>query len=79
MSETTWTPESRRRANRRLLDNLAALWDEVPDQRLGQLVMNLSREPRGSESGFADTWEWKHGTWLARITEYAAALRTGER
>jgi hypothetical protein len=61
----TWTPEARKAANRRLLDGLAALWDTVPDQRFGQLVMNLSR----TEGGFADTWEWKHGEWLERIQE----------
>lgn len=54
-----WTPENRRRANRRLLDALATLWDEVPDQRFGQLVMNLSR----TEDGFADTWNWSHQKW----------------
>lgn len=60
--------EQRRRANRILLDQLIALWDVVPDQRFGQLVMNLSREP----GGFADTWEWSHADWRKRIEkEYA--------
>jgi hypothetical protein len=37
----------------------------VPDQRFGQIVMNLSR----IEGGFADTWEWGHGDWYRRIEE----------
>ena len=69
-----WTPESRRRANRYLLDALAALWDAYPDQRFGQLVMNLSR----TEGGFADTWEWKHGEWHERIGETAEKWRNAE-
>jgi hypothetical protein len=48
---------SRQRANRDLLTTLLVVWDQVPEQRFGQLVMNLSRE----RDGFADTWEWKHG------------------
>ena len=55
--------EERIRANHRLLDCFVALWDSVPDQRFGQLVKNLSREP----GGFADTWEWKHGEWFDRM------------
>ncbi len=57
------TRDAQRRANRRLLDVLAAVWDEVPEQRFGQFVMNVSRDP----DGFADTWEWKHGEWHARL------------
>lgn len=60
-------PESRvnrQRANRALLEAIAAVWDLVPDQRFGQFVMNLSRDPRG---GFQDTWEWKHGRWHERL------------
>ncbi len=60
-----WTPENRRRANRQLLDCLAALWEVVPDQRFGQLVMNLSR----TDGGFADTWEWSHIQWSTRIND----------
>jgi len=60
--------ERRIRANHHLLAALAALWDQYPDQRFGQLVMNLAREP----GGFADTWEWKHGEWSERIAKYDA-------
>lgn len=67
-SSAAESQEQRRRANRILLDQLIALWDVVPDQRFGQLVMNLSREP----GGFADTWEWSHADWRKRIEkEYA--------
>lgn len=67
----TWTRENRIRSNHRLLDAIRALWDEVPDERFGQLVMNLSRV----DGGFADTWEWGHGEWLSRIThKYEAAV-----
>ncbi len=58
-----WTPENRRAANRQLVEALVAVWDRVPDQRFGQFVMNLSREP----GGFADTWEWNHGTWHSKL------------
>jgi len=50
------------------------LWDAYPDQRFGQLVMNLSR----TEGGFADTWEWKHGEWHERIGETAEKWRNAE-
>lgn len=60
------------RANRHLLDTLLAVWDQVPDQRFGQFVMNLARE----DGGFADTWEWKHGVWLTKLDE---AFRTWAR
>jgi len=63
--EPRWTRENRIRANHALLDAIAAVWDEVPDQRFGQLVKNLSREP----GGFADTWEWKHGAWYDRLKD----------
>lgn len=68
-SAPRWTREDRIRANHTLLDSLRALWDEYPDMRFGQLVMNVSREP----GGFADTWEWGHQTWRERIdkTYYA--------
>lgn len=72
---SNWTPENRRRANHRLLDAIAALWDAYPDQRFGQLVMNLSRV----EGGFADTWEWKHGEWLDRIGVTAEEWQNAER
>ncbi len=57
--------DGRIRANHQMLEGLGALWDQVPDQRFGQLVMNLSSEP----GGFTDTWEWKHGDWRERIEE----------
>lgn len=63
----TYDRESRRIANQRLVDALVSLWDYVPDQRFGQFVMNLSREP----GGFADTWEWKHDEWYRRIEDAA--------
>ena len=69
---------SRQRANRDLLTTLLAVWDQVPEQRFGQLVMNLSRE----RDGFADTWEWKHGAWYEHLHEAArtwAAVRVEER
>jgi hypothetical protein len=59
-----WTPENRRRANHNVLVALEALWDQYPDQRFGQLVMNLSRDPGG---GFHDTWEWHHQRWFDAI------------
>lgn len=58
-------------ANRRLLETLADLWDEFPDQRFGQLVMNLSR----TDGGFADTWEWNHTDWRERIDRAWTAWR----
>jgi hypothetical protein len=58
---------SRQLANRALVDALVSVWDTVPDQRLGQLLMNLSRV----EGGFADTWEWTHRDWFARLNEAA--------
>lgn len=57
--------DTRIRANRRMLEMLADLWDEYPDMRFGQIVMNLSRE--NGTGRFADTWEWKHGDWRERI------------
>ena len=57
--------ENRIRANQRLLETLAALWDAHPYMRFGQLVMNLSR----TEGGFADTWEWLHGEWRSKIEQ----------
>lgn len=51
-------------ANRHLLDALAGLWATCPDQRFGQLVMNLSRV----EGGFADTWEWSNARWHEEIS-----------
>ena len=61
--------DNRRRANHKLLETIGAVWDEVPEQRFGQFLMNLSR----IEGGFADTWEWKHGDWYTRMD---AAYRT---
>lgn len=61
----SWTRENRLSANRRLLESLTALWDTVPDQRFGQLLMNLAR----TEGGFEDTWEWTHAQWRTRIDE----------
>lgn len=60
-----YNPDSRRRANRYLLDVLVAVWDAVPEQRFGQFVMNLSR----IEGGFADAWEWSHQDWLNKLDE----------
>ena len=62
---TGYDAGSRRRANHSLLDAIQAIWDEVPEQRFGQLIMNLSREP----GGFADTWEWRHGEWYGRCDQ----------
>ena len=67
-----WRQDDRRRANRALLDALEAVWSLCPDQRFGQLVMNLSREP----GGFADTWEWKHGAWYDALTKLAGQLES---
>lgn len=55
----------RRADNELVVDAIAVLWQRVPEQRFGQLVMNLSRE----QGGFADTWEWSNETWLRRIEE----------
>ena len=63
------TGANRRQANRVLVEALLGLWDRVPDQRFGQLVMNLSREP----GVFPDTWEWSNADWHRRIEE---AMRT---
>ena len=65
MTDREQTLDSRRRANRHLIEKLIALWDIVPEQRFGQLVMNLSREP----GGLADTWEWGHADWRLRMDE----------
>jgi hypothetical protein len=48
-----------------MLEQLAAVWDEVPYMRFGQFVMNLSRD----EHGFADTWEWKLNRWYSELDE----------
>lgn len=74
MNERPVIPQqtARQRVNRALLDALLAVWDQVPDQRFGQFVMNLSR----TEGGFADTWEWQHGDWHRRLDE---AYRTWAR
>ena len=50
---------------RPFLRGLEALWEVVPDQRFGQLIMNLSREP----GGFADVWEWDCSEFNRRIEE----------
>jgi hypothetical protein len=49
-----------------LIDELEALWREVPEQRFGQLLMNLARTP----DGFADTWEWDAAEYHSRITRF---------
>lgn len=51
--------------NRDVLRALGELWGTVPEQRFGQLVMNISREP----DGFADTWEWSNDVWIERIVK----------
>jgi hypothetical protein len=66
MSDTQ-ASQLRIRANEQLLDALRETWAACPEQRFGQLLMNLSRTP----GGFADTWEWKHGEWYARMIEAA--------
>lgn len=45
---------------------LESVWKQHPDQRFGQLIMNLSRD----QDGFADTWEWEEDDWLARMQNY---------
>lgn len=54
---------------------IEAAWLADPDQRFGQLVMNLSREP----GGFADTWNWENSEWLRRIEDYLRVAAAGER
>lgn len=54
----------RQRANRAVLEGLAALWDAHPDWRFGQLVMNLSRDRDGA---FQDTWEWSNAYWNRKV------------
>lgn len=45
------------------LRTLGEVWKQHPDQRFGQLVMNLARE----DGGFPDTWHWEDGEWLRRM------------
>ena len=67
-----WTPESRRLANKNLLTAFLAVWDQCPDHRFGQFVMNLSR----TDEGFADTWNWSHAEWHRRLEEAARTWAT---
>jgi hypothetical protein len=50
---------------RKFLYKLGDFWEEYPDLRFGQLVMNLSRE----NEGFADIWEWDVETFNKRINK----------
>ena len=38
----------------RFLQELELFWSQYPDQRFGQLIMNISRV----DGGFEDIWEW---------------------
>lgn len=49
------------------LDALAEVWSAYPDQRFGQLIINISS--RGGY-GFGDTWNWEDDEWLARIADF---------
>jgi hypothetical protein len=51
------------------LRQIEAVWEREPDQRFGQLVMNITREPDGS---FADPWNWENSEWSRRIDAYLA-------
>lgn len=73
MSGEKWQRGDRLRANARLVEGLLAVWERVPDQRFGQLVMNLAREP----GGFADTWEWGHQRWWDALNEAASTWANG--
>lgn len=42
------------------------LWEEFPDQRFGQLIMNICRDEHNLLS-FADPWEWEENEWRRRI------------
>lgn len=53
---------------RPFLEKLAELWEKSPDQRFGQLIMNLCRPGDGS-LGFLDPWEWEEDYWLKLIEE----------
>lgn len=46
---------------------LSALWLLVPDQRFGQLVMNLTRDENGR---FEEPFNWEESEWLRRIDAY---------
>ena len=59
---------------RPFLAALGEVWERNPDQRFGQLVMNLSREP----GGFADTWEWENDEWFQRMEAYLDEPPTDE-
>lgn len=48
------------------LNSFAQLWLRHPDQRFGQLILNLCRTP----GGFADIWEWDVDEFTKRIVEY---------
>jgi hypothetical protein len=43
---------------------LGDAWKADPDQRFGQLVMNLTRNERGQ---FEDPWEWEDSEWYRRM------------
>lgn len=58
---------------RPFLERLAELWERSPDQRFGQLIMNLCRPGDGS-LGFLDPWEWEEEYWEKLIEQYALTV-----
>ena len=60
---------------RPFLDLVAAVWEQHPDQRFGQLMMNVARCEDGT---FADPWEWENSEWRERLEAFAAVPVDGE-
>lgn len=57
------------------LEKLAQLWKRHPDQRFGQLVMNLTRDKKGN---FMDPWEWEEDVWEMKIKSWEEELLSDE-
>lgn len=49
------------------LERLGKFWKTVPDQRFGQLIMNISRN---NDNSFPDTWGWEEDDWEKKIEEW---------
>lgn len=47
----------------RVIEKVRAYWKKYPDQRLGQLIMNVDR----GEAGWPDIWEVEDDTFEQKI------------
>jgi hypothetical protein len=60
------------------MERLTELWEEFPDQRFGQLLMNLSRYPEGAvtpDGMFQDVWEWDVEAYTHAMRRFAMLYR----